>query len=140
MRWATRPGCHVDRLACAWLVRRFIDPDATFTFVADPADVPADATPFDMRGVTLGHHGDHCSFETMLTHFGLNAPALWEIGRLVHEADIGDDRFVEPSAPGLDEICRAVSDHVGDDRRAIEHLSVVFDALYAARRQRLAGR
>lgn len=139
MRWATRPGCHVDRLACAWLIRRFVDPDASFAFVADPADVPADATPFDMRGVTLGHHGDHCSFETMLTHFGLDDPALWEIGRLVHEADIGG-RFVEPSAPGLDEICRAVSDHVGDDHRTIEHLSVVFDALYAARRRRLVGR
>lgn len=76
MRWATRPGCHVDRAACAWLLRRFVDPDpdAVFVFVDDPADVPSDATPFDMRGVELPHHGDDCSFETALHHFGLEDP------------------------------------------------------------------
>jgi hypothetical protein len=71
MRWATRPECHVDRAACAWLIRRAIDADAEFVFVDDPADVPPDATPFDMRGAELSHHQGDCSFETMLRHFGI---------------------------------------------------------------------
>ena len=72
MKWATRPGVHVDRAACAWLIRRFIDPDADFVFPDDPAAVPAGATPFDMRGAVLGHHQDRCSFETALEGFGLD--------------------------------------------------------------------
>src|SRR2546427_484670 len=71
MRWATRSGCHVDRAACAWLLRRFVDDAAEFVFVDDPDDVPNDATPFDMRGVELSHHGGDCTFETMLRHFSL---------------------------------------------------------------------
>lgn len=71
MKWATREHCHVDRAACAWLIRRFIDDQAEFVFVADPADVPDDATPFDMRGVELSHHGGDCSFETFLHRLGL---------------------------------------------------------------------
>jgi hypothetical protein len=66
MKWATRAGVHIDRAACAWLIRRDIDPGAEFVFISDPDEVPRDATPFDMRGAELGHHGDDCSFETML--------------------------------------------------------------------------
>jgi hypothetical protein len=66
VRWATRAGVHIDRAACAWLIRRFLDPEAEFVFVADASAVPADATPFDMRGVALGHVGGDCSFETIL--------------------------------------------------------------------------
>ena len=90
MKWATRAHCHVDRAACAWLIRRFIDADADFVFVDDPDDVPADATPFDMRGVELGHHDGECSFEAFLRHYELLDPVLWEIGRIVHEADLAD--------------------------------------------------
>lgn len=71
MRWATRAGCHIDRAACAWLIRRFIDPHPEFVFVNDPAEVPPDATPFDMRGVELSHHGGDCSFETFLRRYEL---------------------------------------------------------------------
>ena len=100
MKWATRPGVHVDRAACAWLIRRFIDPAAEFVFPADPAAIPADATPFDMRGAALGHHHGRCSFETALAAFGLDAdPALEEIGRIVHEADLADERYDAPAAP-----------------------------------------
>jgi hypothetical protein len=92
VKWATRPGVHVDRAACAWLIRRFVDPAAEFIFPADPAAVPADATPFDMRGAELGHHHGRCSFETALASFGLTAdPALEEIGHIVHEADLADN-------------------------------------------------
>src|SRR5438552_17283424 len=109
MRWATRVGVHVDRAACAWLVRRFVDADAVFVFVDDVDDVPADATPFDMLGVELSHHGDDCSFETMLHRFGLEDPVLWELARIVHEADLADDRFDAPEAPGQDVLSRGLS-------------------------------
>ena len=75
MRWATRAGCHVDRTACAWLIRRFIDPAATFVFVDNPDEVPSGATPFDMRGVDLSHHGGDCSFETFLKRYELRRRA-----------------------------------------------------------------
>lgn len=136
MRWATRRHCHVDRAACAWLIRRHVDIDAVFVFVDDPDEVPEDATPFDMRGVELGHHGDCCSFETMLGHFGLDDPVLWEIARIVHEADLADDRFDAPEANGLDVICRGLSMIHGDD----ELLAVtdsIFDGLYEHRRRAL---
>lgn len=81
-------NCHVDRAACAWLIRRFIDPDARFVFVDDPDD----STPFDMRGAALSHHGGDCSFETFLKHFELDDPALDEIARIVHEPDLADER------------------------------------------------
>ena len=98
MRWATRRGCHVDRASCAWLIRRFIDPAAEFVFVDDPDEVPADATPFDMRGVELSHHEGDCSFETFLRLYRLDDPALAEIGRIVHEADLADERYDAPEA------------------------------------------
>src|SRR2546423_1777505 len=82
VNWAPRRGVHIDRAACAWLIRRFVDPDARFTFVADPADVPADATAFDMRGVDLGHHGGDCSFETILRRRGPARPVLWRLARI----------------------------------------------------------
>ena len=66
MKWATRAGIHIDRAACIWLIRRAVDTDAEFVFVSDPAEVPADATPFDMRGVDLGHQDGDCSFESIL--------------------------------------------------------------------------
>ena len=109
MRWATRAGCHVDRAACAWLIRRFADADAVFVFVDDPDEVPADATPSGMRGVALSHHGGDCSFETALRMFGLDDPVLWDIARIVHEADLDDERFGAPEAPGLDVLCRGLS-------------------------------
>ena len=75
MRWATRRHCHIDRAACAWLIRRFIDPQAEFLFVDDPDEVPDDATPFDMRGVELSHHDGDCSFETFLRRYEIPDPA-----------------------------------------------------------------
>jgi hypothetical protein len=66
MKWATRANIHIDRAACAWLIRRDLDPDAQFVFLTDPTHIPADATAFDLRGVELGHHNGDCSFETIL--------------------------------------------------------------------------
>ncbi len=115
MRWATRAGCHIDRAACAWLIRRFLDPEAEFVFVADPDDVPADATPFDMRGAELSHHQGDCSFERFLRHFSLEDPVLWDLARIVHEADLADERYDAPEAPGLDVLLRGLSMVRGDE-------------------------
>lgn len=136
MKWATRRQCHVDRAACAWLIRRHVDPDAEFVFVEDPDEVPPDATPFDMRGVELSHHGDACTFETMLTHFSLDDPVLWDLGRIVHEADLADEAFDAPEAPGLDAICRGLS-MVLDDPDILEVATALFDGLYEYRRRAL---
>lgn len=136
MIWATRSRCHVDRAGCAWLIRRFVDPDATFVFVDDLDDVPAGATPFDMAGVDLSHHGDDCSFETILRHYQLDDPALWDISRVVHEADIADDRYDAPTAPGLDVICRGLS-MVRPDPELLDITAAVFDGLYEYHRRAL---
>lgn len=127
----------MDRAACAWLIRRFIDPDgAVFVFVDDPSDVPDDATAFDVRGVELSHHGGDCSFETMLHHFSLEDPVLWDLARLVHEADLADDRFDAPEAAGLDVVCRGLSMVTGDETM-LELTGPVFDGLYEYRRRAL---
>jgi hypothetical protein len=140
VRWATRAGIHIDRAACAWLIRRFVDRDAEFLFVGDPAEVPADATPFDMRGVALGHVGGDCSFETILRHFELTDPVLWRIAEIVHVADLDDDRFDAPEAAGLDVLLRGLS-MTGTDEQTLAVSGPMFDALYEYHRRRtLLGR
>ncbi len=136
MRWATRAGVHIDRAACAWLIRRFIDPQAEFLFVGDPDEVPADATAFDMRGVELSHHGGDCSFETILRRYDLQDPVLWDLARIVHEADLADDRYDSPEAPGLDVVLRGLS-MVASDQEVIALSGRVFDGLYEHRRRAL---
>jgi hypothetical protein len=136
MRWATRPGVHIDRAACAWLIRRHIDPDAAFVFVAGPALVPPDATPFDMRGVDLGHHGDDCTFETILRRYEFADPVLWRIVEIVHEADLDDERYDAPEAPGLDAVLRGLS-MICDDDRVLELTGPMFDGLYEYHRRSL---
>lgn len=134
MRWATRAGCHVDRLGCAWLIRRFIDRDAEFVFVDDPDDAPSDASGFDMRGAELSHHDGDCSFETILRRHQLDDPVLWDVARIVHEADLADDRYDSVEAPGLDIICRGLS-MVRSDDEAIEIGAAIFDGIYEHRRR-----
>ena len=136
MRWATRAGCHVDRAACAWLIRRAIDPGAVFVFVDDLDEVPADVTPFDMRGAELSHHGGDCTFETMLHQYGLEDPVLWDIARIVHEADLEDERFDAPEAPGLDVLCRGLS-MILDDPAVLAATGPLFEGLYEFRRRAL---
>lgn len=126
----------MDRCACAWLIRRFIDSAAEFVFVDDPDDVPADATPFDMLDVDLTHHGADCTFETVLRRYELDDPALWDVARIVHEADLADDRFDAPEAVGLDVICRGLS-MVRDDHEVLDVSAAVFDGLYEYRHRAL---
>jgi hypothetical protein len=131
--WATRPRCHVDRTACAWLIRRFIDPAAEFVFVDELVDVPTEATAFDMRGAELSHHDGDCSFERFLHVYGLDDDALDHIGRIVHQADVGDERYDAPEAAGLDLVIRALA--VGrDDDALLERTHELYEAIYSALR------
>ncbi|WP_439029678.1 chromate resistance protein ChrB domain-containing protein [Gordonia terrae] len=140
MKWATRAGVHIDRAACAWLIRRYLDPSPQFVFVTDPAEVPSDATAFDMRGVELTHHDGDCTFETILKRYELTDPVLWAIGEIIHEADIEDDRYDAPEAPGLDVVLRGLS-LIGDDEHTLAVSDAIFDGMYEYFRQRtLTGR
>ena len=140
MIWATRTGCHVDRAACAWLIRRAVDPDAIFLFVDDPGDTPVGAMRFDMRGAELSHHGSDCTFETILRRYGIDDPVLWDVARIIHEADLADERFDAPEAPGLDVLLRGLSMIKGDED-VIAISAALFDGLYEYRaRALLLGR
>lgn len=134
MRWATRSGCHIDRAACVWLIRRFIDPDAEFVFVSDPSDVPDDATAFDMRGAELSHHGGDCTFETILRRHDIIDQVLWDIAKIVHEADLDDERYDAPEAAGFDVALRGLS-MVRGDEEILELTAPLFDGLYEYRRR-----
>ena len=129
MRWATRIDCHVDRTACAWLIRRFVDPDADFVFVADPADLPADAIPFDVPGHEFSHHHGNSTFEVMLDHYRLDDPALARLGRIVHEADVEDERYDAPEAVGLDAIVRGLGRLLAGDDQLIAATMPIYDGL-----------
>jgi len=137
MRWVTRAGMHVDRTACAWLIRTYIDPDAEFTFVGDVDELPDDATPFDVPGQPFSHHDGACTFEVLLGHHGLSDPALAELGRIVHEADIEDERYDAPEAPGLDAIIRGIGLRLDDDG-LLAASGPIYDGLLATIRSRPA--
>jgi hypothetical protein len=144
VKWATRAGVHIDRAACAWLIRRFVDTEAMFVFVADLSALPPDAAGFDMPGVELSHRsgadGEDCTFETMLRCYDLTDPVLWRLAEIVHEADLDDERFDVPEARGVDVLVRALS-MVADDVRVLDVTAVMFDGLYEYhRRGMLLGR
>jgi hypothetical protein len=136
VKWVTRAGVHIDRASSAWLIRRFLDPEATFAFVSGPDEVPDDSVPFDMRGVEFGHHGDDCTFETLLRRHEVADPVLWRIAEIVHEADLDDERFDAPEGPGLDVVLRGLS-LVADDDTVLKLTESVFDGLYEFYRRAL---
>jgi hypothetical protein len=138
MKWATRPRVHVDRAACAWLIRRFIDNNPEFVFAPEIADVPDDATPFDMRGAALGHHRGLCTFETLLASFDLaEDPALEEIGHIIHEADLDDALYDAPAAEGISVLIRGLTMTSGSDHDTLSTTDRLFDGLYEHTRKRL---
>jgi hypothetical protein len=140
VKWATRERIHIDRAACAWLIRRHLDQDAEFVFVADPADIPAGATPFDIPGAELSHHAGDCSFETILRRYDLDDPVLWRIAAIVHEADLDDQRYDAPEAAGLDVVLRGLS-LTRSDHEILRLSGPVFDGIYEyCRRALLLGR
>ncbi len=138
MRWITREHVKVDRVACPWLIRRFVDPEAEFLFVPAERVLPEaerlGATPFDVAGVDLGHHDGRCSFEAMLERYRLaeRDPALALLGRIVNGADTDNSLYGQPEGPGL----QAIATGFGllgllDDHAILERQSIVYDALYA---------
>ncbi|HXF83265.1 MAG TPA: chromate resistance protein ChrB domain-containing protein [bacterium] len=143
MKWVTRKHAKVDRIACPWLVRRFIDPEAEFLFVP-PEEVAATArregaTPFDVPGADLGHVQGRCSFESMLLAYGLDAPALRLMGRIVHGADIPQEIGIEPEAAGLRAIAHGFALLLGEqDLEKLELQMPMYDALYAWCQERAA--
>jgi len=143
MKWITRERVKVDRVACPWLIRKFVDPQAEFIFIA--ADrVPGEAqrlgaTPFDVEGVELGHHGKECSFEAVLKKYRLTAdPALVLMGKIVNGADTDNSLWAQPEAAGLQAIAEGFR-HLGfaNDHDLIAAEFIVYDALYAYCREML---
>ena len=133
MKWVTWQNVGVDRIGCAWLIRRHIDPKAAFHFIPEGStEIPKGAEAFDIPGVRLSHHGGHCSFYAVVREYKLKDGVLDRIARIVDEADTVQEVHVEPSAAGLDLICNGIRLASGDDQSAIERGAVVYDALYAA--------
>ena len=128
-RWVTRPRPHVDRLACAWLIRRFINPAATIRYSTEPE---TDEVAFDMPDARFGHHGNYCTFETMMQAFGLDDAALDDLARMVHEIDLRDGRYVCPETTGIDRILRGwLLADLTDAEREVRGIAL-FDGLHAA--------
>lgn len=127
--WLTRPRPEIDRVGSAWLIRRFIDPKARFVFAGDPGQFPQ-ALPFDMADVEFSHHGDDCTFETLVTRFALDDPALRQIAEMVHVADIDDGKFARTEAIGLDRVLKGWARLGLSDEALLAKGGDCFDALY----------
>jgi hypothetical protein len=128
-RWVTRPRPHVDRLACIWLIRRFLDPEAIIRYASVPEP---DEVAFDMRNAEFGHQGHLCTFETMVRAFGLVDPVLQPMGEIIHDIDLRDGRYVHPEAAGVDAILKGWLLARLSDAELEAHGVVLFEGLYAA--------
>jgi hypothetical protein len=145
MKWITRSHVHVDRVACPWLISRFIDSQAEFLFVSksqvDQVAAETGAIPFDSPGVELGHHVGRCSFESILLKYDLQDPALERLARIIHAADVARDIDTDPIGRGLEAIATGFSLRYPDDMENLALQFEVYDALYAwCRLQVAAGR
>jgi len=134
MKWVTRERPKIDRIACPWLIQRFIDPDGEFLYVP-AADVlktarETGATPFDVPNVDYGHHGEKCSFDAFVERHRLTDPALLRLAEIVRGADTGRPDLTAQS-PGLLAISQGLSAVFADDHEMLRHSMVVYDALYA---------
>jgi rhodanese-related sulfurtransferase len=131
-RWVTRERPKIDRIACPWLIRRFIDADAQFLYVpAEEVKKTADAIPFDVPGVEFGHHGERCSFDAFVQQFNLRDAALDRLARIVRAADT-NRLDLAPEAAGLLAISSGLGKNFADDHALLAQGMVVYDALYAA--------
>jgi hypothetical protein len=135
MKWITCSHVHVDRIACPWLITRFIDSEAEFLFVAasriEQVVKETGAIPFDIPGVELGHVDRRCSFESIILKYSLKEPGLLRLARIVHAADVSEDIDSEPVARGLEAIASGYSLRYPDDMENLQHQFGVYDALYA---------
>jgi hypothetical protein len=135
MKWITRSHVHVDRVACPWLITRFIDNEAEFLFVpksqVDKVAVESGAIAFDAPGVELGHHAGRCSFESLMLKYDLTDPALQRMAKVVHAADVAEDIDSDPLARGLEAVATGYSLRYPDDETNLRQQFEVYDALYA---------
>ncbi|HEY8760051.1 MAG TPA: chromate resistance protein ChrB domain-containing protein [Candidatus Dormibacteraeota bacterium] len=136
MKWVTRKNANVDRIACPWLIKRFVDPDAEFLYVSAEEVLTVaereDATPYDVKDVELGHVDGRCSFESIMVKYGLDDPGLDRLARIVHGADVSGDRDICPEAAGLYAIANGFALlHGADDHLKIRLETPLYDALYA---------
>lgn len=135
MKWVTRSHVHVDRVACPWLITRFIDSQAEFIFVPrgeiERVVKETGAIPFDAPGVELGHHEGRCSFESIILKYELKDPGLLRLARIVHAADVAEDIDSDPVARGLEAIASGFSLRFPDDLENLGYQFDVYDALYA---------
>jgi hypothetical protein len=134
MRWVTREYVHVDRTACPWLIKKFIDPEAELIFVPveeiEEISKSKGAIPFDAPGVKLGHRDGKCSFETIMEEYELKDPVLQELAKIVHSADTGDTELA-PEGVGLSAIMTGARLNVKDDFEAVEKAAYVYESLYS---------
>lgn len=135
--WATRRRPWVDRLASAWLIRRFIDPQARFVWLKSPADCPKRAIGFDFDGATFSHVGARVTFETLLASFGLETPALLRVGALVHGLDAGG--VLPPEAAGVERVLAGMREAITDDDQLVLVANGVFEGLLASFEKELAA-
>ena len=146
MKWITRERVKVDRVACPWLIKKFVDPAAEFLFVP-PEQVlivaqRVGAIPYDIPGVELGHHDGKCSFETIVSKYRIEDPAVLLLSKVVHGADVTEDLYGPPEAAGLEAIAEGFR-YLGlkDDHEILAREFIVYDALYAYCREEVnAGR
>jgi hypothetical protein len=135
MKWLTRSHVHVDRVACPWLISRFIDSEAEFLFVpknqVDKVASETGAIPFDAPGVELGHHEGRCSFESIILKYDLKDPALMRLAQVIHSADVAEDIDKDPIARGFEAIAVGYSLRFPEDVENLENQFPVYDALYA---------
>lgn len=132
--WLTRPRPEIDRVGSAWLIRKFIDQEATFIF-AVKADAHPDAIPYDMMNVEFTHHGDDCTFETLLKRFAIGDPTAHRIGEMIHDADLEDGKYQRPECSGLDLLFKGWARLGLSDEQILEKGFACFDAFYAALRK-----
>jgi hypothetical protein len=144
MKWVTRSHVHVDRVACPWLITRFVDNNAEFFFVPrgeiDRVVKEMGAIPFDAPGVELGHHESRCSFESIMLKYDLKEPGLVRLAQIVHGADVGEDIDKDPIARGLEAIASGYSLRYPEDVENLGHQFEVYDALYAWCRLQVANK
>ena len=132
MKWVTWQHIGVDRMACIWLIRRWIDSDSQFSFIpVGEKPLPEQGEPFDIPGVRYSHHDGHCTFYALLKEQNLQDPILKRIAQMVDDADELREITLEPTAPGLDLICRGLSQISRDDYEALERGSLIYEAIYA---------
>lgn len=131
MKWVTWENVGIDRMGCAWLIKKYIDPQAEFLFVPKGyTPLPTGAEPFDIPGTRFSHRKGHCTFHTLLGEYELKDPILVKIARLIDEVDEVPEVAIEPAAPGLDLICRGIRLISSNDLVALERSALVYEAIY----------